>query len=144
MPLWAWVLVTVAAAMFLLAAAALSLQRGLPPERRRLASGLLRLPWRDKLAVFGALLTDRRVPLWLRAVLPALALYLVLPFDIIPDFIPVVGYLDDVLVIAVAAGILLRFPPARRDRGAHRPRSALSNERPGTGNQRPDRGGARA
>jgi uncharacterized membrane protein YkvA (DUF1232 family) len=112
MPLWAWLLVAVGAIVLALALGALLLNRGLPPERRRLASEMLRLPWRAKAGLFWALLSDRRVPLWLRAVLPLLALYLVMPFDIIPDFIPVIGYLDDALVIALAAGVLLRFVPA--------------------------------
>ena len=112
MPLWAWILVATGVALLALALAAFWLQQGLPPERRRLASEMLRMPWRAKAGLFAALLTDGRVPLWLRAVLPLLALYLVMPLDIIPDFIAVIGYLDDVLVIALAAGVLLRFAPA--------------------------------
>ncbi|MGB2694833.1 MAG: DUF1232 domain-containing protein, partial [Dehalococcoidia bacterium] len=53
----------------------------------------------------------RRVPLWVRAVIPALMLYLAMPIDIIPDFIPVFGQLDDVAVVIVAGGVLLRFTP---------------------------------
>ena len=63
-----------------------------------------RLVWR--------LLGDRRVPLLARAVLPGLVLYLAMPLDLVPDFIPIVGYLDDVLIIMGAAWLFLRLVPA--------------------------------
>ena len=112
MPLWAWALLAAACSLIALAFGAWLLVRTQPPERRALASRITRLPWRAKAKLAWRLLRDGRVPLWLRAVLPALALYLAMPLDIIPDFIPVIGYLDDLLVIAFAAGILLRFTPA--------------------------------
>jgi uncharacterized membrane protein YkvA (DUF1232 family) len=34
-----------------------------------------------------------------------------MPLDIIPDFIPVIGHLDDVLVLLVGVAVLLRFTP---------------------------------
>jgi uncharacterized membrane protein YkvA (DUF1232 family) len=40
--------------------------------------------------------------------LVALAGYLALPFDLVPDFIPVAGQLDDVLVAALVLRSLLR------------------------------------
>ncbi len=63
-----------------------------------------RLAWR--------LLGDRRVPLRARAILPAVVLYLAMPLDLVPDFIPVVGYLDDLLVVLAAAWLFLRLAPA--------------------------------
>jgi uncharacterized membrane protein YkvA (DUF1232 family) len=45
------------------------------------------------------LLRDPRVPLRHKLLLGALAGYLAMPFDIVPDFIPVAGHLDDVLVV---------------------------------------------
>ena len=112
MPPWAWIVGGAAAALLLLAGAGWLLARAQPVERRTLARRVLRLPWRAKARLAWRLARDRRVPLLVRAVLPLLVLYLVLPIDIIPDFIPVVGYLDDALVIAIAAGVLLRFAPA--------------------------------
>lgn len=53
-----------------------------------------------------ALLRDPRVPLSLKGMLVLLAGYLVSPIDVIPDFIPVFGQLDD---IAVALIVLDRF-----------------------------------
>jgi uncharacterized membrane protein YkvA (DUF1232 family) len=40
--------------------------------------------------------------------------YLALPFDLIPDFIPVVGQLDDALVIVAAVAILIWLVPRER------------------------------
>ena len=42
---------------------------------------------------------------------PALAGYLAVPLDIIPDFIPVLGQLDDLLIVAAGLWLLLRLIP---------------------------------
>jgi uncharacterized membrane protein YkvA (DUF1232 family) len=62
----------------------------------------------DCLILFGRLLGDRRVPRSRKLLIGALIGYLALPFDLVPDFIPVVGQLDDVLVVALALRIVLR------------------------------------
>lgn len=46
----------------------------------------------------------RRAKVALGLVIP----YLAMPFDLIPDFIPVVGQLDDALIVAVALGYVAR------------------------------------
>lgn len=48
---------------------------------------------------------DRRVPWYAKVAAIGVAAYALSPIDLIPDFIPVVGYLDD--VVLVPAGILL-------------------------------------
>jgi len=78
----------------------------------RLARRVAALSLRRKARLAWRLLTDRRVPLLARAVLPAVVLYLAMPLDIVPDFIPVVGYLDDLLIILGAAWLFLRLVPA--------------------------------
>lgn len=80
-------------------------------EDRRLVKRITRLPFRAKLRLALAMTRDRRVPLAVRGIPPGLILYLSIPIDIIPDFIPVLGYLDDVLVLVVGVGLLLRFTP---------------------------------
>lgn len=40
-----------------------------------------------------------------------LALYVISPIDLIPDWFPLVGWLDDVGIIAIALGALLRLVP---------------------------------
>ncbi|MBI4233146.1 MAG: DUF1232 domain-containing protein [Chloroflexi bacterium] len=71
----------------------------------------LSLPWRGKVVVPWRLFRDRRVPLVAKLILPAIALYLMMPVDIIPDFIPVLGYLDDLLVVVLGLGLFLRLCP---------------------------------
>ncbi|WP_437184143.1 YkvA family protein [Subtercola boreus] len=58
----------------------------------------------------------------MRIWLDVLLVYLLLPIDLIPDFIPVVGYADDAIIVA----LLLRF--ATRHAGA----AALDRHWPGT------------
>ncbi len=66
-----------------------------------------------ELKLLRRLLLDERVPLWQKAIPVAAALYLVSPLDLIPDFLPLLGQLDD---LAVLWGSLRLFrslvPPA--------------------------------
>ena len=59
---------------------------------------------RDVVALWLAA-RDPRVPWYAKALAAVVAAYALSPIDLIPDFIPVLGYLDD--VILVPAGILL-------------------------------------
>ena len=72
----------------------------------------MKLRIRSKIALLWAMFRDPAVPLHARAVLPVLALYLAMPFDLVPDFIPVLGQLDDLLVIAGGLGLFLMLTPA--------------------------------
>ena len=75
------------------------------------AKAISKLPFRKRFVLFWRLLTDRRVPLSAKLVLPGMALYLIFPFDLIPDVIPVLGYLDDLLVIILGLWLFLRLAP---------------------------------
>lgn len=55
----------------------------------------------------GRLLTDPAVPVTAKVALGAVALYLANPVDLLPDFIPFVGYLDDALVVLLVVDGLL-------------------------------------
>ena len=52
---------------------------------------------------------DPRVPRRGKAALALVIPYLLMPFDLIPDFIPVVGQLDDALLVAAALGYVTRL-----------------------------------
>ena len=58
--------------------------------------------------LFAGLLRDPRVPLRAKVVLGATALYLAMPIDIIPDFVPIAGSLDDAIVAAFALRFVVR------------------------------------
>jgi uncharacterized membrane protein YkvA (DUF1232 family) len=62
----------------------------------------------DCLILLRRLVGDPRVPRWRKAILIVLVAYLAMPIDIVPDFIPVAGQLDDVLVAALALRLALR------------------------------------
>ena len=82
-------------------------------EEESPARAVLRLPWRKRPVLFWRLLRDGRVPLPAKLVLPGVGLYLAMPLDPIPDFIPVIGYLDDLLVVMLGLWLFLRLcPPA--------------------------------
>ncbi len=62
----------------------------------------------DCLVLFRRLLADGRIPRSRKLVLGALIVYLALPIDVVPDFIPVAGQLDDVLIVVLALRLVLR------------------------------------
>ena len=68
---------------------------------------LLALPRLGRMLI--SLAADRDVPTAAKVVLAALAVYLVSPIDLIPDFIPFLGYLDDVILAAVVVDGVLNF-----------------------------------
>lgn len=71
----------------------------------------LALSVRGKLRFGRTLLTDPGVPLIARGIIVVLIGYLALPFDIIPDFVPVLGQLDDLLIVAAAIALLMLLVP---------------------------------
>ena len=62
----------------------------------------------DCVVLVRRLLADPRVPRRRKALLLLLAGYLALPFDLVPDFIPVAGQLDDAIVVALVLRAVLR------------------------------------
>ena len=58
--------------------------------------------------LFRRLLGDRRVPRSAKATLALVVPYLLSPIDLIPDFIPVLGQLDDALIVVVVFGYVAR------------------------------------
>jgi uncharacterized membrane protein YkvA (DUF1232 family) len=63
---------------------------------------------RDCILLVRRLLGDPRVPRRHKLLLGALIGYLALPFDLVPDFIPVAGHLDDALIVALTLRAVLR------------------------------------
>ena len=54
---------------------------------------------------------DPRVPWYAKAVAGAVAAYALSPIDLIPDFVPVLGYRDDVTIVPLGILLAMRFVP---------------------------------
>jgi uncharacterized membrane protein YkvA (DUF1232 family) len=97
---------------------------------RRRGRRFLQLSRAERLEFARLLLRDRSLPLVPRLIVSAAAGYLVLPIDLIPDFLPVIGHADDFLVVTLLIGIITRVvPPEELEallREARRERSAAS------------------
>jgi uncharacterized membrane protein YkvA (DUF1232 family) len=63
---------------------------------------------------------DRRLPRGLRLLAMAIAAYALSPIDLIPDVIPVLGYLDDLLIVPLGLALILRLAPRSLLRDAMR------------------------
>ena len=62
----------------------------------------------DCLILLRRLMSDRRVPASRRLALGGLVAYLAFPVDLVPDFIPVAGQLDDLILAALVLRYVLR------------------------------------
>jgi uncharacterized membrane protein YkvA (DUF1232 family) len=72
---------------------------------------------------------DPRVPWYAKATAACVAAYALSPIDLIPDFIPVLGYLDDVVIVPMGIMLAVRMiPPTLM--AEHRASAALFDERP--------------
>ena len=65
---------------------------------------------RDVPAVFLAL-KDRETPLFAKIMAAVTVAYALSPIDLIPDFIPVLGYLDDVLLLPALIALAIKLIP---------------------------------
>jgi uncharacterized membrane protein YkvA (DUF1232 family) len=102
--LWYWLLVSFGVALAAYAAFVLTL---VIVGRKGVARAVARfVP--DCIVLFRRLLADPRVPRRKKLILAALIPYLVFPFDLVPDFIPVAGYIDDAVIVALVLRHVLR------------------------------------
>ena len=102
---WAW-LVAAAGGLAVVWLLLLVVLWATKPDEHRLRESMRLLP--DVLRLVSRMARDRTVPLAARAWLWGLLAYLVMPIDVVPDFVPVVGYADDVILVAVVLRAVVR------------------------------------
>jgi uncharacterized membrane protein YkvA (DUF1232 family) len=101
---WRWLLIGGAVVVVVYAAfAAVLVLAGRRSDARALAAFIP-----DCLRLFRGLLRDPRVPRSRKLLLVGLVAYLAMPFDLVPDFIPVAGQLDDAIIVALGLRALIR------------------------------------
>ena len=88
------------------------------PDRASLTDLLRLAP--DVVRLVKRLALDRTVSVGVRIWLGALLLYLLSPIDLVPDFIPVIGYADDAIIVALALRSPLAVPGPRPSNGTGR------------------------
>ena len=67
---------------------------------------------RRKLTFARLIMRDDRVPFYVKLIPVLLLVYLTSPIDLVPDFIPVLGYLDDVVIALLALTLIIRLTSA--------------------------------
>lgn len=112
-PEWGWTLVAVIGGVLLLW---LALLAALWIQSRRVGT---RVDWRavlrlapDVARLLRRLVADRTVPRGVRWWLIGLLAYLLMPIDLVPDFVPVIGFADDAIVAVIALRYAIRHAGA--------------------------------
>jgi uncharacterized membrane protein YkvA (DUF1232 family) len=104
MGVWAWVALGVGVTLLVYAAFVAALYAAGRHSDARALAGFIP----DCIVLFRRLLADERVPRRRKALVFVLIGYLALPFDLVPDFIPVAGQLDDAILVALVLRLVLR------------------------------------
>jgi uncharacterized membrane protein YkvA (DUF1232 family) len=87
------------------------------------------LPFAEDLLAAHYCAFDRETPVHVKAVLLGAIAYFILPTDLIPDYIPVIGYTDDAAVLAAAIKLVAsNITPVHRE-AARRALARLRGER---------------
>jgi uncharacterized membrane protein YkvA (DUF1232 family) len=100
-PFWPWGLLLIALAAYLVGVAAL-IAAGRREEARALAGFIP-----DCAVLVSRLARDRRISRPRRAALFMVLGYLALPFDLVPDFLPGIGQLDDAVLLGLALRLIV-------------------------------------
>jgi uncharacterized membrane protein YkvA (DUF1232 family) len=116
---WTWVIAVGGGLLLVWLALVAALWLGRPDDVR-VRDALRLLP--DLVRLLRRLAADPSVPRGVRIRLWLLLGYLALPLDLVPDFIPVIGYADDAVIVALALRSVTRHAGAE----------ALSRHWPGT------------
>ncbi len=72
------------------------------------------LQFRTELLMLWRAFVAPETPLWLKGLMLIVPLYLISPLDIIPDFIPFAGWIDDIVVIPLLVSWIVGLLPQRQ------------------------------
>ena len=106
MPEWVWTLLAVVGGLLLCWVVLVAVLWWRRPEETRLRDLLRLLP--DVLRLVRRLAADTTLPRGVRVRLGVLLAYLAFPIDLIPDFIPVLGYADDAIIVTAVLRSVVR------------------------------------
>jgi uncharacterized membrane protein YkvA (DUF1232 family) len=106
MPGWAWTLVGAVGGLLLCWLVLMALLWLARPDELSARELLRLLP--DVLRLVRRLAGDRTLPRGVRVRLWLLMVYLAVPIDLVPDFLPVVGHADDAIVVALVLRSVVR------------------------------------
>jgi uncharacterized membrane protein YkvA (DUF1232 family) len=67
--------------------------------------------FKREVKIYSQIIKDKRTPLPGKIFIALAVGYVLMPFDLIPDFIPVIGYLDDLVIVPLLVFIGLKFIP---------------------------------
>jgi uncharacterized membrane protein YkvA (DUF1232 family) len=101
-PFWPWGVLLLFVALYLVGVAAL-IGAGRREDARALAGFIP-----DCLVLVSRLARDKRISGWRRGLLFLVLAYLAFPLDLVPDFIPVAGQLDDAIILGLALRVIVR------------------------------------
>ena len=65
----------------------------------------------EKINLFIVAMGDRRTPWYVKLMVIMTLAYIVSPIDLIPDFIPVIGLLDEIIIIPVIYFLVMKLVP---------------------------------
>jgi uncharacterized membrane protein YkvA (DUF1232 family) len=89
------------------------------------------LQFRNELMTLWRAFIAPGTPLWLKGLMLLVPLYLISPADLIPDIIPVLGWVDDLVIIPLLVTWLVSLlPQAAAGRGAYRANPADTGDGP--------------
>ncbi len=73
---------------------------------REIARGL-----RREIETYRLVLKDPRTPRLAKILLGAAVGYMLMPFDLIPDFIPIIGHIDDIIIVPLLVYLAMKMIP---------------------------------
>lgn len=105
--MWVWLLIALGATLAVYALIVLAFVLAGKQQDARAIAGFVP----DCVVLFTRLMRDKRLPKRHKLLVATLIPYLALPFDLIPDFIPVAGQLDDAILVALVLRRVVKHEP---------------------------------